>query len=277
MKTRQTRRVSAASVFSAVLAAATALAPPGAAAQAEDAWRFSATIYGYFPDIGGKTRFPSNGGGSDLTLDIDTILDNLKFAFMGAFAANNGRWGVLADVIYMDIGSSKSGSRDLAIGGVIPAGATANLDYDMKGWVGTLAGTYRVVSRPDYTLDLVAGARVLDIRQTLTWSFAGNVGSIPLSQRAGTREIDEQNWDAIVGVKGRYAFGDGQRWFVPYYLDLGAGDSKFTWQAIAGIGYSFGWGDLVAAWRYTDYEMKSEAKVEEMTFNGPAIGLVLRW
>jgi hypothetical protein len=266
-----------AALTATLLFAAAPLVPGNAAAQADDAWRYSATIYGYLPDISGKTRFPPAHGGSDLTLDIGTILDNLKFAFMGAFEANNGRWGVLADVIYMDIGNSKSGSRDLAIGGVIPAGATANLDYDMKGWVGTLVGTYRAIGRPDYTLDLVAGARVLDIRQTLNWSFAGNVGSIPLSERAGTREIDEQNWDAIVGVKGRYAFGDGQRWFVPYYVDLGAGDSKFTWQALGGIGYSFGWGDLVAAWRYTDYEMKSDAKVEEMTFNGPAIGAVFRW
>lgn len=261
----------------ALLCAAAPLAPGNAAAQDADAWRYSATIYGYLPDIGGKTRFPSNGGGSDLTLDIGTILDNLKFAFMGAFEANNGRWGVLADVIYMDIGASKSGSRDLAIGGVIPAGTASNLNYDMKGWVGTLAGTYRTVNRPDYTLDVVAGARVLDIRQKLNWTVTGDVGQIPLPDRAGTREVDEQNWDAIVGVKGRYAFGDGQRWFVPYYLDIGAGQSKFTWQAIGGIGYSFGWGDVVAAWRYTDYEMKSGKNVEEMTFNGPAIGAVFRW
>ena len=46
----------------------------------------------------------------------------------------------------------------------------------MNGWVGTLAGTCRTVSRPDDTLDLVAGARVLDMRQKLNWTVAGNVG-----------------------------------------------------------------------------------------------------
>ncbi len=261
----------------ALFCAGAPLAPGNAAAQDAAAWRYSATIYGYLPDISGKTNFPGAHGSSDLTLDIGKILDNLKFAFMGAFEANNGRWGVLADVIYMDIGNSKSGSRDLAIGGVIPGGTTANLDYDMKGWVGTLVGTYRAVSRPDYTLDIVGGARVLDIRQKLNWTFTGNVGPIPLPDRAGTREVDGQNWDAVVGVKGRYAFGEGQRWFVPYYVDIGAGQSKFTWQAIGGVGYSFGWGDLVAAWRYTDYEMKSGKALGEMTFNGPAIGAVFRW
>jgi hypothetical protein len=265
------------SLAAAAVLTAAATAANSAAAQEPGSWRYTATIYGYFPDISGKTRFPSAHSGSEFVLDIGTIFDNLKFAFMGAFEANNGRWGVLADVIYMDIGASKSGSQDLAVGGGIPAGSSSNLDFDMKGWVGTLAGAYRAVGRPDYTLDIVAGARVLDIRQTLRWTFTGNVGSIPLPDRAGTREVDGQNWDAIIGVKGRLAFGDGQRWLLPYYIDVGAGQSKFTWQALVGVGYSFGWGDLVAAWRHTDYEMKSGKALEEMTFSGPAIAAVLRW
>ncbi|MBK9245399.1 MAG: hypothetical protein IPM30_11275 [Burkholderiales bacterium] len=261
----------------AMLVVVVLIVPAAAQAQPKDEWQFGATIYGYFPDISGRTRFAPAGGGGEFALDIGTILDKLKFAFMGAFEAHNGRWGVLADVIYMDIGESKYGSRDLVVNGGVPAGATANLDFDMKGWVGTLAGTYRAVVRPGYLLDVVAGARVLDIRQKLNWTFTGDLGQIPLPDRAGTREVDGQNWDAIVGVKGRYAFGDGQRWFVPYYLDIGAGQSKFTWQAVGGVGYSFGWGDVLAAWRYTDYEMKSGKALEAMTFSGPAVGALFRW
>jgi hypothetical protein len=85
------------------------------------------------------------------------------------------------------------------------------------------------------------------------------------------------NWDAIVGLKGRFAFGESRKWFVPYYADIGAGDSKFTWQAMGGVGYSFGWGDVVAAWRYTDYDMKSGKKIESLNLNGPAIAAVFRW
>ena len=126
-------------------------------------------------------------------------------------------------------------------------------------------------------MDLVAGARMLDIEQTLGWEVTGNVGSIPLPGRAGESKASLTNWDAIVGVKGRFAFGDGSKWFVPYYADIGAGDSDFTWQAMGGLGYSFGWGDVVAAWRYIDYDMKSGNKIESMTFNGPAIAAVFRW
>jgi hypothetical protein len=46
--------------------------------------------------------------------------------------------------------------------------------------------------------------------------------------------------------------GDERRWFVPYYIDVGAGnDSNTTWQAYAGAGYRYDWGDLVFVYRWT--------------------------
>jgi hypothetical protein len=84
-------------------------------------------------------------------------------------------------------------------------------------------------------------------------------------------------WDAIIGVKGRFELGADKKWFVAYYLDVGAGDSKSTWQAVAGVGYSFGWGDIVGAWRHLDYRMKSDTAVESLSFSGPGIAAVFRW
>lgn len=262
----------------AALCALAALTSPGAAAQSADAWKWRASIYAYLPDIGGSTTFPESSGGSGITLDAATILENLKFTFMGNLEASNGRWGMFTDVVYMDLGDTKSGTRDLSLGGApLPGGVNANVSYDLKGWSWTVAGTWRLASDPYSTHDLVAGARLFDLEQTLGWEFTGDVGPIPLPTRAGESKAKISNWDAVVGVKGRFAFGDGGRWFVPYYLDVGTGESDFTWQAVAGIGYSFGWGDVVAAWRYLDYDMKSGKKVEGMTFNGPAIAAVFHW
>jgi hypothetical protein len=118
---------------------------------------------------------------------------------------------------------------------------------------------------------------MLDIKQKLGWQLSGNVGSVPLPGRAGNLEAKAQNWDAIVGVKGRMALGAERKWFVPYYLDIGTGESDLTFQAMAGIGYAFGWGDVVASWRYLDYEMKSGSNVEKLNFNGPAVAAVFHW
>ena len=266
-----------AATFAAAAVCAAALSPASAGAQNVDGWEFKAALYGYFPTLSGKTTFPPTGGGS-ASVDIDTILDNLKFTFMGQFEARKGAWGAYTDVVYLDLGNSKSGARELAIGDRgLPAGASADLDFDMKGWLWTLAGTYRAVSRPDYTLDVVAGARMLDIEQTLGWKLDGNIGSVPVLDHSGQRKAELSNWDAVVGVKGRASFGADRRWFVPYYADVGAGQSKFTWQATVGIGYSFDWGGIVAAWRYIDYDMKSGKAIEDLSFNGPGIAVVFGW
>ena len=255
-----------------------AVAPVHAFAQSATDWQFQASVYAYLPTISGKSIFPPQSGGSSASVDIDAILEDLKFAFMGSFEARRGQWGAFTDVIYMDIGDTNEQSRSLSLGRVaIPAGVNAKTTYDLKGWVWTLAGTYRAIASREATLDVLAGARMLDVRPKVNWELTGNVGPIALPDRSGNREAKLQNWDAIVGVKGRVGLGQEGKWFVPYYLDVGTGESDFTWQAMGGVGYTFGWGDVVAAWRYTDYEMKSGDAVEELNFNGPAIAAVFRW
>lgn len=258
--------------------AAVALMPAAASAQPADAWRFQASIYAYLPTIGGSTIFPPESGGSSASVDIDTILENLKMTFMGSFEAKRGQFGVFTDVIYLDVGDRRSGSRDLTLGGVtLPAGVDASVEFDLKGWAWTFAGTFEAIRTPDAHLDVFGGMRMLDIEQSLDWTLTGNVGAVALPNRIGSRGVGLQNWDVIAGVKGRVAFGEGRRWYVPYYLDAGFGDSQATWQALAGVGYSFSWGDMYASWRYLDYDMKSGKAIESLNFNGPAIGAVFRW
>jgi hypothetical protein len=95
--------------------------------------------------------------------------------FMGSLEASNGRWGMFTDVVYMDIGNTKSGYRDFTLGGsALPAGADANVSYDLKGWAWTLACTWRIASNPASKADLVAGARLCDVNQP---GAAGNRGA----------------------------------------------------------------------------------------------------
>jgi hypothetical protein len=246
-------------------------------AQGSDEWRFQAVVYVYLPSIGGETTFPGSGGGGDAGVDASKILDNLNTAFMGSFEADKGPWGMFTDVIYLDIGDSESPSRDFSIGGTLPVGATATIRYDLNGWLWTLAGSWRAASAPGYELNLISGARLLDVDQTIDWHLSGNIGSVALGNRAGDRTTGVNNWDAIVGLKGRATLGEERRWFVPYYFDVGAGDSSFTWQAMAGVGYAFGWGDVTFAWRHIDYDMKSGKSIESINFDGPGVAAAFRW
>ena len=242
------------------------------------AWRYQVSIYGYLPSVDGTTRFPPNadgGGGGNLpSLDVDLggITDNIQGFFMASFEADNGRWGMFTDFMYLHAGNDRQNSRDFTIGGVLDASTSANLGWDLSGSIWTLAGKYRVHASPTTPVDFLFGARRAEITQELTFDISGSIGTLPPAARSGRAEHSETLWDGIIGVKGRHVFGPGRRWSLPFYLDVGAGESKLTWQAAAGVGYAFSWGEISMLWRYLAYEMKEGKPTKDLSFNGPMIG-----
>ena len=271
-------RAKSAAVACLALAGALPLAAQAQAQAASDTWQFDATIYGWFPAIGGSTSFPAGNGGPSLDVSARQVIDALKFAFMGSLEAKRGQWGLWNDLVYADFGADKSGTRDFSVGQQnLPVGVTADLGLDIKSWIWTVAGTYSLAATPAGTMDLLAGARLLDMDQTLRWTFNGNIAGQPLLPRTGSARVSVSNWDAVVGVKGRANLGNDGTWFIPYYLDAGGGESRLTWQIIGGVGYQFGWGALLATWRYLDYNFKSSSKVDSIDFNGIALGATFKF
>lgn len=269
---RTTVAVMASTALAGSFVESAAASPP----EISDDWTFGATIYGWFPDISGDTSFRGETGSIDV--GIDTILDSLDMTFQGAFEVQKGRWGAFTDIVYMDVGASKSRTRNLAIDGItLPASVTADLDLDLKSTFWTFAGSYRVTATPTATLDVFAGARLADIEQTLKWEFTGDFGPIQPPPRTGRADTDPSHWDGVVGVRGRYAFGADHAWSVPYYWDIGTGGSDLTWQAAVGLAYEFSWGQLGVAWRYLDYDLGSDSAVTDLDMNGPALGAKFRW
>lgn len=256
-----------------------AWAPAPAWAQEDSGnWQWRATVYGWLPDIEGKTAFRTGAGGPTLTIDASTLVDNLDFTFQAGLQVRKGEWGAFTDLIYLDEGAARSGVRDITIGpAALPSGASYDLVYDMKSWIWTVAGTYNLASSDAHTVDVLFGARMLDIDQALAWTAQGEIGPIEPPARSGSGEISLKNWDAVVGVKGLSRLGSEGRWVVPWYVDLGTGDTDLTVQALAGIGYSFGWGEVLAAWRYLDYDLAGGDAVTDLNFSGPLVGVAIDW
>lgn len=268
----------------ALAVAAAALTPSFASAQSAPSaweagqWRFAATLYAYLPTIDGSLSVPSGTSGPSISVDAGKIIDSLKFTVMGSFDAHNGRWGVFTDLMYLNVGGDRSQTRDLSIGHLgLPETATADLSLDLRGLVWTLAGEYRIVSDPAWTLDVLAGARLFDIQPKLSWSLYGDLGPIFVPGRSGSHNEKASVWDGIVGIKGGFRFGANREWFVPIYLDVGTGQSDLTWQAATGVGYALKWGDVIAMWRYLDYNFESGEAINDMSFNGPMLGVTFRW
>ena len=242
------------------------------------AWRFRGTLYTYLPSLGGSSSVPADSGGTSLNVDAGAIVDGLEFALMGSLDAHNGRWGAFTDFIYLDFGGAKDRSRDFSIGNIgLPAGTDAHLDWQLQGVAWTVAGQYRLVSDPALTLDALGGVRLLDLKHDLSWNISGNIGPLAPSARAGSASGKLSNWDAVIGVKGRYALGGGGAWSLPFYVDVGTGESDLTWQVAAGVTYAFSWGEMSGLWRYLAYEMKSGQVINDLNFNGPMVGVTFRW
>lgn len=262
----------------AVIGALAALMPVASHADGTaDEWQFSATMYGWLPSLGGDVSFPT-GGGTSIDVTADQIIDALQFTVMGMFDAQKGKWGIGTDVMYLDLSGSKKNTRDLTVGGSdLPADVTARADMSITGWVWTTVGTYRVVEEPGNSFDLLAGTRMFEMNSDMKLRFDGDIGSLPLPGSDVKVDVSDTIWDGIVGFKGRVAFGTDKTWYIPYYADVGTGQSDLTWQVLAGLGYQFNWGSLVAVWRYMDYNMSSKDVFQSLTMDGPAFGATFRF
>ena len=102
----------------------------------------------------------------------------------------------------------------------------------MSSWVVHAARGYNVYDRERTTTDLVFGVRYLDLASDLFLNLS--VGSPDISESVSI-DLSGDVWDAIVGARGVISLGD--RWFLPWGANIGAGESDLTWQAMAGIGF----------------------------------------
>jgi hypothetical protein len=242
----------------------------GVRADTQDApWQFSLTPYLWLPRVDAEMRYETPGSGGS-PVSLTNLLQHLNAALFLSGEARKDRWGLAADLVFCDF--QKTGSSVSTVGGPngemevpVNTGTTTSL----TGYMVSLTGNYSLMQRADAKLDLLTGLRYTHIGTTLDWSFAASVDSLPA--RTGSVGQGADLWDGIVGLRGKVELGEG-KWFVPYYLDAGAGSSNFTWQALLGIGYSFGWGDLLLVYRDLSFEQGDEHRIEHLYFAGPALG-----
>jgi hypothetical protein len=274
----------------ATLAASALLLPLRASAQAAaDKWNFSLAPYLWLPGIKGTLNYgpPSAGGATpNVSVDADKLLDAFDFGFMLEGEARKGRWLIGADAMYMKLSGAKSGIRSVDFNpgpGPINISNTTlsgGADVELKNTLFTLVGGYELLQQPRATLYAIGGLRYVGIEATTNWNLSaaitGPAGSGQTFTRTGSVTKSENIVDAIIGVRGRINLG-GSNWFVPYHLDVGAGDSDQTYQAVLGIAHSFKWGDAYLSYRYLYYDMGSDKLLRDFAFSGPALGLNFRF
>ena len=85
---------------------------------------------------------------------------------------------------------------------------------------------------------------------------------------------DGDNLNGIVGFRGDYQLN--KDWHLPFYYDVGKGDSDLTYQAFAGINYKYSSFDLAAGYRYLKFKFDNDEDfgntLNHLIIKGPVIG-----
>ena len=97
------------------------------------------------------------------------IVDDLDFGAMVVNEVRYGRAGLFTDFIYVKISGSQGTPRGLLADSV---------SLSTESLIFTAAGEYRIIDRPDATLDLMAGARVWSVDTELGFN-----GGLPVTVR----------------------------------------------------------------------------------------------
>ena len=217
-------------------------------AEKEAGWKFAVELYLWGASIGGETT-----SGSPISVDFRDLTDKLNAGFMGAVAARKGKWTLLADVIYLDVGENTT----------VGPGPGINLGMDLTGFVVNSGVGYSFVDTEKGRIIVLGGVRYLNLDLDLALGplKGGDSGS---------------NWDGIVGAKGIYNLTEN--WYLAGYLDVGTGDSNVTWQGIGGMGYRFKkWFELNAGYRYLSWDFQGQDTLADLNFQGPFAGLLFRF
>jgi len=275
------------------LLTASLLATTQAGADENDEWQFALTPYLWLPTIAGDLKYevpPGSGTGAP-TIEMGPAdwIDMLNYGLLIGGSAQKGRFSLFADFVYLSMTSEEddrvvSVDDTVTVPGTripIPVGAELNADTrtDLDGALWTLAAGYAVKQTESSTAILFVGARHFNVDLKTRWDLTAEItipgGGVILPSQ-GSISGDAALWDGIVGVRGEFDVGEGS-WSVPYYFDIGAGDSDRTWNAFAGLAREYGWGDLLIAYRHLEYDQGSDSLMQDFSFSGPLIGARFRF
>lgn len=239
-----------------------------AAAQPSDS-NFTITPYIWLPTVEADLRFdaaPGVTGRPSLRVGPVDYLENLEGALMLQGEARYGRFGVFTDFIYLDFDNEEGTVRSVTGPGPIEVPIDIGTTSALTGTVWSLVGGYDFIQNEDVRLQAFGGFRYMDVDASADIRLSGPLNQFP--QEASVSG-ETQIWDGIVGVRGE---GRAGAWIFPFYADIGAGDSEFTWQASGGVGYRWGWGDVHLSYRHMEIEQGDDALIEDMSFSGPSLG-----
>lgn len=220
-------------------------------------WRYEATVYLFAPETTQTVTTPA--GKLEGTLSFSDALDNLDFAFMGAFGASTGKWSILTDYQFYD----------LSFENATPGPAFSGLDTDLEMQILNGYVAYRMHEGPSMQVDVAGGFRWFSVDTAMTLAS----GVLP----GRTGQVNDDWIDPVIAVRARVPFSD--RWSGTAFFDYGgfSSDSE-TWQALLTVDYELNQKWLVrGGYRYLSIDHDLEDTTFELSQSGLIFGATYRF
>lgn len=220
--------------------------------KSSDEWEYDFEIYGWLPSIK-----PTLATGQELDWTLSDLIKNLDFMAMFNGGARKDKLSFGFDFLYMNLGDTRTIS-----GEIINHPVDLEVDIDLRTLPFTAFAGYQIADSEKSRTDIFGGVRYLYIRLPIEFSV-GDRFENTLTESVIT-------WDGIVGLQGKSNIND--QWYFDYYGDLGAGQSKLTWQAKAGFGYHFNKWTATFGYRYLRWNFEDTEILKDLTIVGPYVG-----
>ena len=203
------------------------------AARADD-WQHRVTTYLLVPWID-TTVTTNSGATTQASADPGDIFSALDFGFMLAGESRKGKFSLLYDVMYSNIGESGTLSG--------PIGAT--VDVGNKMLFATMAAGYDVYQQDNQFVQIFGGARYVDFEAAVS-----AVGGGPIGVTVGANV--SKDWvEPVIGIRGRTAIND--KLTLGGYANAGGFGvgSELTFDLYGGLDYAIS-DRMSASWRAGD-------------------------
>ena len=230
-------------------------------------WKQSLTIYGWLPSFDGTLKYniPGRDGEDDGTGESDFI-DKIDSVFMASYEVRKNKWSFFADMIYLKMSDSQEVSGNTPI---LNLPYTVSSDQELITWVVSGYAGYNLVENGTHTIDAIAGLRYLSLDADISLDLT------VINDRHRSVSPSAEFYDGVIGIQGLANLNEN--WYIPYHFDIGTGDSDLTAQASAGLGYRFGWGDVLLEYRYLYYDNGTDTFVNSLDAYGPKVGVVFHF
>jgi hypothetical protein len=234
--------------------------PEEAAAPPAKDWRFQATLYGWMTAVDGDLGI-RNLPTVPVNASLSDVLQDLDGAVMGSFAASNGNWLFLADLVLARLSNKQTVGRF----------GRSRLSAELTEVVASGAVGYVLpLGVPGVEVAATAGVRYVNLSTEARLRPA----LLPSRSASGT-----QSWvDPTIGFAAHWAIDE--KWFVNAIADIGGFGvgSELSSSGYLGVGYM--WTPSISSaigyrYLYEDYQNRSNGNNfrYDTTMHGPTVSL----